>query len=192
MIKVKTDNDRLLNKIDLRIELLNKIDKDTINILELYGGNNILYNYIKPKTEKKLNIVSIEKKYKIGNNIYGDKEKYLPRLDLSIYDIIDADAYGNPFHLIEIIKKNKTFKGCWILYTFIRAGVASLTHKMLIFQGIKKEWIKKCHSIFEKKREFFYENYLALNNVNKIYEREYQDQKYKTNKKYGYFYLKPI
>lgn len=182
MTSPKTDNSLLKNKISLRQEVLNKITKDKINILELYGRENIIWQRL--QTTKKLNIIIIEREYKKGLNFYGDNKKYIPNMDLSTYEIIDADAYGNPFDLIDLIINNKTFKQAYFVYTFIRAGFRSLTNNILEQCGIKKEWYRRCRTLFEYKRDYFYQNFLSKKRIEVIFEKEYN------NKKYGYFVLK--
>lgn len=180
----QTDNSFLQNKIKLRLEVINKIEKNTINILECFAGNNILYSYIQNKTKKKLNILSIEKINKKGNNIYGDNKKILPNLDLSFYDIIDADAYGNSFYLLDVILKNKSFKETWFIYTFISCMGKGLNKEILLSNNITEAMIKKCPMLFEKKKILFYRNFLYQKRVDFLYEKEYN------NKRYGYFKLK--
>jgi ribosomal protein S24E len=185
MNRVQTDNSFLYNKILLRKEVLNKIEHKNIKILECYGGKNKLYNllYIPEKT---LQVMSIEKTYKKGNNLYGDNRKMLQNIDLSSFYIIDADAYGNPFYLIDIILNNKTFKGCWFIYTFIACIGRALNKEMLKENGIDYNQFKKCASVFEKKRNEIFENFLYKKRVDKYYEKVY------LNKRYGYFYLNPV
>jgi len=56
----KTDNSHLDKKINLRLETLNKINKKSINVLEVYAGSGAIWSGVLKKTDKNINILKIE------------------------------------------------------------------------------------------------------------------------------------
>lgn len=163
----KTDNSFIEEKAYLRLESLNLIDKQEINVLEAYAGDGVIWNRVQELTDKKINILKIDvKDDKKGVYLKGKNEKFLPLFDFSIYDIIDLDAYGVPYNQLEpvFIKKFKGIVHC----TFIQTGMGALTHGLLIKLGYSKSMIKKSPTLFSKNGIEKMKNYLSLNGVTKI------------------------
>ena len=163
----KTDNSHTLDKVNLRLETVNLINKDEINILEAYAGSGVIWNEVQKKTNKKLNILKIEiKENKKGIYLKGDNAKFIPLFDFSIYDIIDIDAYGVPYFQLKTIFL-KEFKGI-VHVTFIQSGMGSLPNKLLEDLGFTKKMISKCRTLFSKNGMEKMCNFLSLNGVTKI------------------------
>lgn len=166
-MKTKTNNDHLSLKVKLRLETLSLIDKDTVNVLEAYAGDGIIWNEVKKNTDKKINLLQIEQQEsKLKIYLRGDNLKYLPQLDLSKFDIIDLDAYGVPYHQLEIIFK-KQFKGI-VIVTYIQSGLGGYPYQMLEKLGYKKEMVKKCKTLFSRNSLEKMQSYLKINGVNQI------------------------
>lgn len=177
----KTDNSHLEEKVLLRLETVNKIKKDKITVLEAYAGDGKIWEEVQKRTDKKIQILKIEKKNdKKGVYLKGDNLKFIPLFDYSIYDIIDFDAYGVPYHQLETIFKNK-YKG-YVHVTFIQSGMGNLPNDMLVDLGYTKGMIKKCRTLFSKNGLEKMKRYLAINGVNKI-DGYFFDRK-------SYFYFK--
>jgi hypothetical protein len=115
---VKTDNLFLDSKLKLRYDWIKKSSGD-LTVLDCYHGDGILWNEISSRSDRKITVIGIDiksdKKALIGDNI-----KFLKTLNLSEFDVIDLDAYGNPFHQIEVIKK-RNYSGI-IFFTWCKVG----------------------------------------------------------------------
>lgn len=148
MSKVQTDNSYLEAKIKLRIETIaNQIKNKSINILDLYGGEGKIWNEIKTRTNWNLNILRIDlKSNRRGIYLKGDNLKFLSKLNLEDFQIIDCDAYGIPYkQLKQIFQKN--YKGI-IFITYIQSMYGKLPTAMLNELGYTKIMIKKIPTLF--------------------------------------------
>lgn len=173
MNKVKTDNSFIEEKIYLRIKYLP--NKEFLNILDCFHGKGIIWNNIKNITNQKINITGIEKKYNKSKNndfvIYGDCLKYLKKMDLSCYDVIDLDCYGSPSKYLYACYKNKTLrKDVVIYYTNINSIYGYQTEIVLKSNKISKNMYNKCITIFNKKRLYFFYNFLYNLGIRKVME----------------------
>lgn len=189
MSKAKTDNSNFKAKIQLRKSFIP--DKENINVLDCFHGEGKIWNSVKQKINKKINIVGIEKKYKKSSKkdfvLYGDCLKYLKNLDLSNYDIIDLDCYGSPTKYIGKLLKNKTLNSeAVIFYTNIYTMFGCQTKEVLESNNISMKMYHKCHDVFNKKRVVFFYNFLYNLGIKSVNEINIQNHKY-----YGMFKINP-
>lgn len=169
MSKAQTDNSFFADKVYLRLKHLP--DKKEINVLECYAGTSKIWNEIKNRSDKIINILKIEKESnKPGIYLKGDNIKFLKNINLSQFDIIDLDAYGVPFIQLEEILKQKP--KAIIFVTFIQSQYGSLPIKMLQTYGYSKQMIDKIPTLFYKKGIDILKNYLAQNDIKKIFIRQ--------------------
>jgi hypothetical protein len=165
---IKTNNDlSLINaKIQLRIDSVYNL-KEPIRVLELFGGEGVLWNEVKKITGKDIKVLGIDKnKYK-RVQLQGDNLKFIDSLDLNYFDVIDADAWGSPFYQVEKILKSN-FKGV-VHCTFIQSMMGSLSKEMILRLGYTENMLKKIPSIFNKNGIDKFKNYLAQNGVEEIF-----------------------
>lgn len=162
---MKTDNSYLHEKINIRLLALPK--KKDIQVLDCFSGTGYLWNKVKDKTGKNIRVLSIEmQKGKNPLALSGNNLKYLTKLDISIYDIIDLDAYGVPYSQLEIIF-NKGYKGI-VVVTFIQSILGGLPKKMLTQLGYSDTMIGKIPSIFYRNGIDKFKNYLYICGVKSI------------------------
>jgi len=167
MTDKKTDNSHLPEKAYLRIESIKKIKKPIVNVLEAFAGDGLIWREVQKKTDKKINILKIEKKDgKKGVYLKGDNMKFISMFDFTNFDIIDLDAYGSPYNQLQVVFK-KQFTGI-VHCTFIQNLYGCLNKKMLYQIGYKKEMIDKIPSLFNKNGFDKFKQYLAINGINKI------------------------
>lgn len=161
----KTDNSFLTDKIKIRINTLEKINKKTITILDAYAGDSVIWNNIKniPEYKNKLKIIKIEKEKKGGIYLKGNNIKYLLSMNLNKFDLIDLDAYGIPYKQLKILFQKK-YKG-QIVITAIQSGLGGLPDELLIDLGYTKKMIKKCPTLFSKNGIEKLLNYLGNNGI---------------------------
>lgn len=163
---IKTNNDlSLLDiKIQLRINSISHLEK--INVLELYGGEGILWNKVKEITGKDIKILSIDKnKYK-RVQLQGENIKFLKSINFNEFDVIDADAWGSPFKQLQQIFKQQ-YKGI-VHVTFIQTMMGALDKKMLSELGYTEEMTKKIPTLFSKNGIEKLKNYLSKKGVTEI------------------------
>jgi hypothetical protein len=164
---MKTDNSFLQEKIDLRLETVNLIEKEEIKVLELFSGDGIIWSEVIKSTDKKVQILRIDQKSdKVGIYLKGDNLKFIKSMDLSVYDIIDLDAYGSPFKQLEILCE-KQYKGI-VHCTFIQIGMGRIDDKLLIRLGYTKSMIDQAPTLFSRNGLVKFERYLALCGINII------------------------
>jgi hypothetical protein len=176
----KNDNDNLTSKINLRLEVLKLVENP--NILDCFHGNGILWKLIENKLNKKLTITGIEKiKDKGDSDFYGDCMKFLPNLDLSVYNIIDLDSYGVKSLEILDILINKKYKG-YIILTVIVSGYGSVGKFILTKIGYTPNDLKKANILISRDFENNVKKYLYSLDINEI-------KGYFYNRK-NYFYIK--
>jgi hypothetical protein len=124
----------------VRLRLNNLPGKDNLCVLDAYSGDDRNWTKIKQLSSKKINVIAMDKKDK-KNKIYfkGDNIKFLQSIDLSVFDIIDLDAYGIPFTQLDIVldyfNKKAEHNGCYIFLTFIQTLIGVIPKKLLYSLG---------------------------------------------------------
>lgn len=179
----QTDNSYMEGKILLRLEALNQIDKDSITILEAFGGDGIIWNEVKKRTTKELHILRIDKKQdKKGVYLRGDNIKFLKSIDLSAFDIVDLDAYGSPYNQLEIVFAKK-YHGI-VICTYIQTGLGQINKKLLQSLGYTASMINRCPTLFSRQPFSKMLNYLSKSGIGTIYNVQATERK-----NYFYFFL---
>lgn len=147
MKQVQTDNAFFEEKVLLRLESLP--EKPVIKVLDCFSGNGLLWAEVKKRSGKTIQVLRMdEKPDREGVYLKGNNTKYLASVDLSLFDIIDLDAYGSPFKQLEIIFKRR-YSGI-IHVTFIQSMMGVLNKNMLMQLCYTDKMIKKIPSLFNK------------------------------------------
>ncbi|NCU32487.1 MAG: hypothetical protein EOM23_06055 [Candidatus Moranbacteria bacterium] len=142
---MKTDNSHINEKIQLRLLAIKGLK--TPRVLDCFSGTGKLWKEVNKIAGKDIEVLGIEKeKGKNRKALQGDNLKYLPVIDLSLFDVVDLDAYGIPFKQIQILKK-RDYHGI-IVVTCIQTGMGQLPNKLLEELGYTHEMTKKISSIF--------------------------------------------
>lgn len=179
---IKTNND--LSLIDAKIQLrVNSIEHlDSVRVLELFGGEGILWKEVKKITGKNILVLGIDKnKYK-RVQLQGDNLKFMDSLNLNEFNVIDADAWGSPFYQIDKIFSQQ-YKGI-VHCTFIQTMMGGLSKEMLLRLGYTEKMMSKVKTLFNKNGVEKFKNYLAQNNIDEI------NIVTNNNKNYMYFEIK--
>jgi hypothetical protein len=166
---LKTDNSHFWGKVRLREEMIKELTE--INVLDLYSGYGTIWNTIKERNkDKKINVTAVEKvKGKNPDAIEADALKLIPIMDLSKYDVIDIDVYGNPYKPLKAVVKNGSFKdGVIIFLTDIRVGYGAVPTELLLSIGFTEKQIKKVPTLFYKFEPLAIFNYLYELGVKKV------------------------
>lgn len=155
----KTDNSHLSEKVWLRLETLEQIDKPEIKVLEAFAGDGFIWDTVRVQTNKTIKVLRIdEKPDKKGIYLKGNNLKFLKNIDLSNFDIIDLDAYGSPFKQLEIVFERK-YKG-FVHCTFIQSGMGRLDNNFLKSLGYTPKMVEKIPTLFSKQGMNKMERYL--------------------------------
>jgi hypothetical protein len=143
-----TDNDEVVfsYKVSLRLETLDQLKKD-VNVLDAFHGHGFVWAQVGKMNNKKINVTAIDSRSdKTNPYLRGDNEKFMLNMDLSKFDIIDVDAYGSPFKILEIIL-NSNFCGP-VHGTFIQSVMGRINNDLLFKLGYTKKMIDKCPTLF--------------------------------------------
>jgi len=162
--QVMTENSHLRTKIRIRQDAINLIGKDSINVLDAYAGEGIVWNRIrKEMPDIKITTLGIEKrKYLNPAVIMGDNRKVMKGLDLNQFDLIDLDAFGCPWEQLAICAK--TAIQVPVVATHIIVTLGPVPKPLLAMAGIPDEWCdrrKVPQALFNRWRWEWWENYCA-------------------------------
>jgi len=150
-------------------------------VLDLFAGNNLIW-----KNFKCVKYFGVEKVKGKGNNLNADNNRIIESLDLSEFNIIDADSYGIPFNQIEKIYNNHTLKNeTIILYTLITNKMSMINKACIKTYNLATIYKKTKTLVNAKAHELFY-GYLYENNVTELW-RCLEKSNPKFYKEYGYF-----
>lgn len=167
MIK-KTDNSFLEEKVRLRLDSLETIKKQTINVLEAFAGDGNIWREVQRQTDKQINILKIEMKdHKKGVYLLGDNMKFIPLFDFSVYDVIDFDAYGSPYNQLKVCFL-KNFTGV-VHCTFIQTAQGRLHKGMICELGYTSKMYETSPTLFARNPMQKMKDYLSIHGVKKIH-----------------------
>lgn len=172
----KTNNSYLGNKVNLRI---NNLPEGDIRVLDCYGGKGLIWKLVEEKTKRNIKRVGIDKiNYDIGFYLPGDNLDYLKSIDLSLYNVIDLDAYGVPTEQIITLFERK-YSGT-VFVTFIQSIMGQMPHKILIDIGFSKQMIEKIPTLFGKRGWDYFLEWLSKKGIKKITHRSNKRKHYLT------------
>lgn len=164
----QTDNDSSM--LEVKIELRERLvrGKEKVSVLECFSGDGILWKEVKARhPECAISILRIDMKPdKKGIYLRGDNLKFISSMDLSVFDIIDLDAYGSPFPQLQLLFKKK-YSGM-VVCTFIQTVLGQLNKSFLEELGFTQRMIKKCPTLFNISGFDKMKSYLAKKGVKKI------------------------
>jgi hypothetical protein len=157
----KTDNSKLEEKLIIRREVIAKVNKPKIKVIELYAGKSVMWSILRDefKGRVEIELLSIEKEH--GKNpraLQGDNLKFIDGIDLNRFDIVDVDAYGIPSKQLLAIHRQQ-FKG-WVIVTAIQSMFGALPKEVLLANGITKEMMKKVSAVFVSKGLAYIKNFM--------------------------------
>lgn len=168
MVQIKkTNNSYLGNKVGLRISYLPDGD---LSVLDCYGGAGKIWAAIKRETGRQIRYLPIDKlDYGIGLYLPGENLVYLASLDLSRFNVIDLDAYGVPYHQLEVVFAKKFSGRVFVTMNQVLAG--GMPHDMMIKIGFSKAIIREAPTICFRNGWEYFMDYLALMGVRQVVHR---------------------
>jgi len=173
-----TDNSLLDAKVSLRIKHL---PPGPVKVLDAFGGHGVVWKEVAAQT-KRMDIyrLGIDKEKRPGC-IHGDNRKWLKGITLSLFDVIDLDAYGVPFDQVEILFKRK-FKGI-VFFTFIQSVLGMIPSTLIRVSGISHKVQSMAPTLFGQIGWQLWLDWLANNGVKRVYHMS------NNRKHYGVFEL---
>lgn len=97
---VKTNNGPSEIKAQLREYCLERISDP--RVLEVFCGSGVMYDRVWNNADHYLGIDK-KKFFDKRNKMCGDAEKLVSKLDPSLFNIFDIDAYGSPYTILKMI-----------------------------------------------------------------------------------------
>lgn len=179
MSKRQTDNSFLQDKIALRLNHIPR--KDKLYVLDAYGGDGYIWNAIKKKYPGEILLLRCDHKPgKRGAYLRGDNLKFLKSLDLSVFDVIDLDAYGYPHaQLKEVFTQHARYPFDAVIFvTAIQVNVGALPYGLLEELNYPRKMIKKCPTLFNANGIEKMKRFLALHGVTTINRRSHGRKHY--------------
>lgn len=129
----KKDNSFLQDKINIRFQECLRLNTNSLRVLDCFHGMGKIWAGVKELFPGEIEVVGIEKER--GKSPFtvleGENRKFLPRLDLSSFDLIDLDAYGTMSGQFHDIVNNPTFQGQNIFFTEITTYQAAIAREIL-------------------------------------------------------------
>ena len=177
---ISTDNANVSKKVHLRKEATKDIDG--LKVLDLFAGNNILWSHFDC-----VRYYGVEKEKGKGSNLAADNLRVIASLDLSGFNVIDADSYGIPFNQMVALFQNNTLRpGTVIIYTCITSKMSAINKACLRHFNLDKIY-SKCKVLVNGKlaKDFFY-GYLYEKGIRHVYK---YSEKASFDKDYGYFFV---
>jgi hypothetical protein len=170
-----TDNSFLGDKIALRVNNVPK--KESLRVLDCYHGSGTIWKNVQERYTGKITVVKIDKFQKDDLFVLlGDNLKYLKKIDLSVFDAIDLDAYGIPFEQLKLLFERK-YRGV-VFVTFIQTLFGKLPVSFLESLGYTQSMVAKCPTLFYKNGLEKLCSFLEQNGVKKIICRTFERKNY--------------
>lgn len=137
-----------------------------LRVLDLLGGNGLLWDEVRKSTGRTIEILRIDKKAgRKGFYLIGDNRKFL--FDYGDFDVVDLDAYGCPFDQLEKVL-NAPRRPKIIFLTWIQSQWGVLPRKFLETLGYTEEMINKIPTLFNRRGTEKLLDYLALRGIKTI------------------------
>jgi hypothetical protein len=140
MRQVFTENSHLRTKVRLRLELIDEIGKDKIHVLDAFAGQGLVWKEIqRQRPDLEVTTVGIEKrKYVNPNVIMGDNRKAMKGMDLTVFDMIDLDAFGCPWEQLAIAAERAPHVP--VVLTHISVTLGPVPKGLLKAAGLPSAW----------------------------------------------------
>ncbi|NDE01743.1 MAG: hypothetical protein EBZ91_08330 [Gammaproteobacteria bacterium] len=164
MRHIYTENSHLKTKVRLRTAAVLEIGKPKIHVLDAFAGQGLVWKAVQRELpEVEITTLGIEKKkYLAPDVIMGDNRKVMKGLDLTIFDLIDLDAFGCPWEQLAICAERAPEVPVAITHISITLG--PVPQGLLELNGIPDEWCKikeVPHALFGRWRWWWWEQYCA-------------------------------
>lgn len=133
-------------KVALRLNVLPEPDGRPARVLDAYAGDHDIWDTA-DEVRPGLEVLHIEQKPTRKTDLSGNNLRYLASMDLSRFDLIDLDAWGQPAAQVSAIV-DRGYQGV-ITWTCITSNMGVPTGEILVADGIDPEWLSVSRKIFD-------------------------------------------
>ncbi len=175
----KTDNSFFMAKVNLRMNHLP--DKEEISVLDAFGGEGLIWDHIEAHSGKKIRLLRIDQRNDLkGIYLHGDNRKFISSLALGQFDILDLDAYGVCFDMLDYVITFDSFSKAHhrVFLTFIQSQYGRLPQKMLLRLGYSMPMINKIPTLFSRDGIEQLKDYLGLMGIGSVYLKSFATKHY--------------
>lgn len=127
-------------KLELRREFLSKIPGRPIKVLDACSGSGKIWGEL----EKEFNIQRLRLDKKGGHGVIKmDSVRFLQGQNLSAFNVIDIDTYGEPWNHFLALKANPTRPdklAVFLTYGFVSEGMGVISDRVKQIIGIPTHW----------------------------------------------------
>src|SRR5580658_2138961 len=140
MSRLKTDNASLKEKVDLRVDLCSRIN-GPLRVLDLFAGEGRVWSGVKSVLEVSTYTPVDEAPRQPGTIKFVINSRTVKAFDVSRFNVIDIDTYGEPWEVFGAIAENiKPGSAIFLTYGHSGIGRASLTKYLRAACGIPLDW----------------------------------------------------
>lgn len=132
-------------KVALRLAVLPSPADRPPRVLDCYAGDHDLWNAVREITPA--DVTHIDQHPTHRTDLSGNNLRYLASLDLSKYDLIDLDAWGQPDHQVAVLAE-RGYRGV-VVWTCICSNMGVPSGALLAATGIDPTWLKITRKVFE-------------------------------------------
>jgi hypothetical protein len=179
MNSLQIDNSFLEAKISLRMNHLP--DKESFKVLDAFSGQGIIWDEIAARTGRKIEVLKIDIKKGL-KDIYlvGDNRKFIASLQLKEFDVINLDAYGVPFDLLDYLLTYDRARELHhrMFLTFIQSQFGRLPMKMLNRLGYTDRMIRRIPTLFNRNGIGRLKDYLGTMGIESMWLKSSVDKHY--------------
>lgn len=181
------DTDFIDEKVHIRIDSLNHLQKKELSVLDAFGGDGLVWKAVTTKLDPKssppdIGVVRIDRdKKRKGFYLIGDNVNVMNSINLQAFDIIDLDCHGSPYMQLQILFKRK-YHG--LVHCSFIPGLRGVDVELLLSLKYTRKMIEAAPLIFKRNAFARMMDYLGSNGV-----REIHNYQATVDKNYFYFLL---
>jgi hypothetical protein len=144
-------------------------------VLDAFGGWGVTWKAVTEKLQRKdIMRIGIDEQNRPGC-VRGNNLKWLSDCDLSLFDVIDLDAYGIPFEQMEILFRRR-YRGV-VFWTFIQSVMGRIPDSLIAVSGLNPSQVL-CPTLISSIGWELWQDYLALHGVTRIWYYEHGRKRY--------------
>jgi len=158
-----TENSHLRTKVRIRLEAIERLGKTDLYVLDAFAGKGLVWKEIKrQRPDLTISTLGIEKrKYINPEVIMGDNRKEMKGMDLSVFDLIDLDAFGCPWEQLKLCAQNGPMVP--VVLTHIAVDLGPVPRGLLDASPVPTAWYTEMgvpKALFGRWRWYWWENFV--------------------------------
>ena len=159
-----TENSHLRTKVRIRTDFIDEQGWKKVHVLDAYAGHGLVWKEVqRRRPDLEITTVGIEKrKYISPNVIMGDNRKAMKGMDLSVFDLIDLDAFGCPWEQLTICADQAPLVP--VVLTHISVDLGPVPKGLLKASGVPEAWYTSMgvpQALYGRWRWYWWENFVA-------------------------------